>query len=128
MGDLMDMPGQPEVLPTLDELVALAKATHATGKGAHPACPHCGGRDATTIGQRIKELRTKQRLTQQRLADACGVTKSAVCQWEADVTDNIGLQAFLKLLTALATDFEYLAFGTGRPAPPAIQDKRAFRR
>lgn len=132
MGDLMDMPGAVEAPPTIPELIALAKANKARATLHGPACPHCGvpGQHPTisTLGERMKELRLRAGLTQQRLADLCGVTKSAVSQWEAGVTDNIGLQAFLKMLSALHTDFEYLAFGKAAPASAAVQNQRLKRR
>lgn len=128
MGDIMEMPGDAQGPLTLDELVAIAKTNQAKGKTAKAggACPHCGGAAHITssMGQRIKELRIAGNLTQQKLADACNVTKSSVSQWEAGTTDNIGLQSFLKLVAALHTDFEYLAFGTGAPPAAPVQNKR----
>ena len=39
---------------------------------------------ATDLSQRIKQARRQAGLTQKRLADHCGVSKSAVAQWEAE--------------------------------------------
>lgn len=80
------------------------------GRGSHVES------DATTMGERIKELRLEQGLSLDALALYCGVSKAAIHLWEAG-QENIGLQAFLKLLTALDTNFEYLVFGT----PPATR-------
>lgn len=111
VGDLMEMPGEASAAPlTMEEVKALALANHAIATG--------------TIGARIKDLRGRAGLSQQALSDACGVSKAAVSNWEADVTDNMGLQPFLKLLVALHTNFEYLAFGRGLPPRPTIQNKR----
>lgn len=107
----MEMPGDAAAPLTIEEIKQLATANHAIASG--------------TIGHRIKDLRTRAKLSQQELADACDVSKAAVSNWEAGVTDNMGLQPFLKLLIALKTDFEYLAFGRGRaPAPAPLQNKR----
>jgi|APIni6443716594_1056825.scaffolds.fasta_scaffold546832_3 transcriptional regulator with XRE-family HTH domain len=70
-----------------------------------------------TMGDRIRALRRARGLTQAELAKLCGVTKSAVSQWEAGSTANIKLQALLALLAALHTDVPYLLYGPDRAAP-----------
>lgn len=35
------------------------------------------------VGQQIRQLREKKKMTQQEVADALGVTKTAVCNWES---------------------------------------------
>ena len=69
------------------------------------------------MGDRIKQLRVARGMTQEQLGAVCGVTKSAVCQWEIGSTANIKLQAFLKLCEALQTDPQYLIWGPQRAAP-----------
>ena len=71
-----------------------------------------------TMGDRIKTLREARKHTQESLAKAVGVTKSAVSQWEAGSTKNIKLETFLNLLRVLRTDHEYLVYGAER-APKA---------
>jgi len=71
-----------------------------------------------SMGDRIRQLRVARGLTQPELAEICGVTKSAVSQWEDGSTSDIKLIPFLKLLDALKTDGRYLVYGEDRgPAP-----------
>lgn len=59
-------------------------------------------------------------MTQPQLAKLCGVTKSAVSQWEDGATANIKLEPFLRLCDALGTDPRYLVWGAERmPSPPS---------
>lgn len=69
-----------------------------------------------TMGQRIKRLRESRKWTQGYLADAVGVTVSAVSQWELDQTENVKLVPFLRLSKVLETDPHYLVFGVDRGA------------
>ena len=67
-----------------------------------------------TMGDRIRQLRQARGLTQREIAEACGVTPSAVSQWESNLIDNIKLQPFLSLLEVLGTDPQYLLWGAAR--------------
>jgi transcriptional regulator with XRE-family HTH domain len=73
------------------------------------------------MGDRIRKCRIVKGLTQEQLAKACRVTKSAVSQWESGTVANIRLQTFLRLLEALGTDAAYLIWGEAREPhrPPA---------
>lgn len=75
---------------------------------------------AQTMGERIRILREQKDLTQDKLGELVGVSKSAVSQWECGETRNIKLETFLKLLEALEIDFAYLLFGPRRRAPPEL--------
>jgi transcriptional regulator with XRE-family HTH domain len=79
-------------------------------KYAHPAIPYALAA-METMGDRIRTLREARKLTQDQLAKAVGVTKSAVSQWEGGSTKNIKLGTFLSLLGVLSTDYEYLVYG-----------------
>jgi len=67
-----------------------------------------------TIGDRIRTLRQARGMSQAELADYCGVTKSAVSQWESGTTANIRLQPLMRLVEALRTDHAFLIYGQHR--------------
>lgn len=64
-----------------------------------------------TMGERIRQRREGQGLTQAQLAKLVGVTKGAVSQWELGGTKNIKLVIFLKLIEVLHTTADYLVSG-----------------
>jgi transcriptional regulator with XRE-family HTH domain len=77
-----------------------------------------------TMAERIRALRIARGLSQQQLAEKCGVTKGAVSQWELALTENIKLPVFLALCEVLGTDPHYLVFGPDR-APGKASKKPA---
>lgn len=85
-------------------------------KDAGPGVRYAGYME--TMGERIRRLREAQNLTQTRLGELCGVSKSAVSQWEDGSTTDIKLKVFLALCDALRTDPHYLVYGPER-APEA---------
>jgi transcriptional regulator with XRE-family HTH domain len=68
-----------------------------------------------TVGARIRALRMAGGLTQEQLAAACGVSRSAVAQWETDragqLSGNIS-----RIATALAANVEFLLEGKRPPS------------
>ena len=57
------------------------------------------------IGQRIKDLRKKNDLTQEKLADFLGVTYQSVSKWECGVTmPDLALIVPLAKLLHVSTD------------------------
>jgi len=68
------------------------------------------------IGARIRDARQERGLTQEALAKAVGVSRSAVAQWETaragQVTANLG-----RIASALGTEVEWLMHGANRRAP-----------
>jgi transcriptional regulator with XRE-family HTH domain len=68
------------------------------------------GAPAETVGQRISALRKQRGMTQDGLALACGVSRSAVAQWETDragqLRDNI-----TRIAMALGASVEHLLHG-----------------
>jgi DNA-binding transcriptional regulator YiaG len=69
------------------------------------------------MGARIRRLREEQNLTIDQMAQACGVSKSAVCQWELGQSENIRLYPFTRLMRLLGVSHEYLLFGPDEEAP-----------
>lgn len=79
------------------------------------------------MGERIKRLREAKGLTQEELGRRCGVSKSAVSQWENGDTQNLRLTSLLKLLDVLGTDLRYLVYGADR-APHSPSSPSGARR
>ncbi len=79
-----------------------------------------------TVGARIRAFRQALGLTQDQLAASCGVSRSAVAQWETDragqLRDNI-----TRIADALATTVEYLLQGE-RPQSDVTGDELALLR
>jgi transcriptional regulator with XRE-family HTH domain len=69
-----------------------------------------------SVGTRIRALRRARGLTQDDLATACGVTRSAVAQWETDragqLRGNIS-----RIAEALDASVEHILHGATPPAP-----------
>ena len=63
-----------------------------------------------SIGERIAELREKENMSQEELAEALEVTRQAVSKWENDLScpDTLNL---IRLAEVLDSDVEYLATG-----------------
>lgn len=77
-----------------------------------------------SMGERIRRLREAQNLTQSRLGELVGVSKSAVSQWEDGSTANIKLTVFLTLCDVLRTDPHYLVYGPDRAPESAAATGR----
>ena len=67
--------------------------------------------DAVSFAKRLQEARAKSGITQQQLADACGLTKGAVSAWENGVTDGILAENLFCVADALHIDPRWLAVG-----------------
>ena len=81
------------------------------------------------IGARIRTAREEQGWTQDQLAEAVGVSRSAVAQWETgragQVTTNL-----TRVAAALGVGVEHLMYGRGKLAPrePNTSDELAILR
>ena len=71
--------------------------------------------DPVTFAKRLQEARAKAGITQQQLADACGLTKGAVSAWENAVTDGILAENLFCVADALHVDPRWLAVGESSP-------------
>lgn len=71
------------------------------------------------LGKRITEMREAKNLSKEQLAEAVGVTRAAVWQWEHGTIANIKLPTFFLLSDILDVDPRWLALGhSDRIAPP----------
>lgn len=81
-----------------------------------------------TRGSRIKYLRRSKGLTQQQLADAIGVTKGLVSQWENNQIGSIGHENWMALLEVLGASAEFLEHGADQPRLPTGLAARKWRK
>lgn len=61
-----------------------------------------------TIGERLKDLRVERRLTLEQLADAVGISRSALGKYEADDGMDISPYSFMKLADFYGVSADYL--------------------
>jgi transcriptional regulator with XRE-family HTH domain len=73
--------------------------------------------DPVTFAKRLKDARAAAGLTQQQIADACGLTKGAVSAWEQGVTDSILAENLFCVADALRVDPRWLATGVESDVP-----------
>ena len=69
-----------------------------------------------SVGQRITQLRTDRKMSQNQLAQAMGVSRQAVSKWENSLATPDATKMIL-LADVLDTDLEYLT--TGRQVVPS---------
>ena len=77
--------------------------------------------DMLAIGKRIKALRRSRGWTQDQLAEAVGVTRSAVAQWE---TGRAGFEARVRLI-AKVFDVPVRELQSGQPSEPPLRPREA---
>lgn len=64
-----------------------------------------------TIGDRIKQARLEQKLTQQQLAQKCGVKRAAVSQWENGESKSPTAENVMLIAKALGRSQKWLITG-----------------
>ena len=67
--------------------------------------------DMATVGGRIAAARATKGLTQEKLAERIGVTKSAISQWERGGIEKLTAANMLKLAKTLEASAEWLWYG-----------------
>lgn len=75
-----------------------------------------------TLAERIRMARRKARLTQQSLADALQVNRSAVSNWEAKGGSSPSGRNMRQLVEACHVAYEWLATGRGEMLLPGPAD------
>jgi transcriptional regulator with XRE-family HTH domain len=68
-----------------------------------------------TVGERIREIREKRGMTQDKLAEAAGLSKSFLSEVENDKS-NISSQILLRIANELGASMDYLLDGTVKEA------------
>ena len=63
-----------------------------------------------TVGQRLKRLRMKKRLTQEELGDMLGITKGAIQKYESGKIKNFKVETVRKLSTIFDIPPAYFIF------------------
>jgi transcriptional regulator with XRE-family HTH domain len=79
-----------------------------------------------TVGTRIRALRLDRGMTQDQLAAACDVSRSAVAQWETDRAGQLRGN-ITRIADALATTVEHVLQGE-RPSAQITGDELALLR
>ncbi len=79
-----------------------------------------------TVGARIRALRLDRGMTQDQLAVACDVSRSAVAQWETDRAGQLRGN-ITRIADALATTVEHILQGE-RPSAQITGDELALLR
>jgi transcriptional regulator with XRE-family HTH domain len=79
-----------------------------------------------SVGRRIQLLRRAQKLTQDALAASCGVSRSAVAQWETDRAGQLR-ENITRIADALGTSAEYLLHGQANAAGDELALIRLYR-
>ncbi|MDR3537359.1 MAG: helix-turn-helix transcriptional regulator [Acetobacteraceae bacterium] len=75
--------------------------------------------DPAQIGARIRDVRREKGMTQDQLATAIGVSRSAVAQWETgragQITGNL-----TRIASTLDVGVEYLMYGEDKRSPSHV--------
>ncbi len=75
--------------------------------------------DAMAFADRLKLSRKAAGVTQQQLAEACGLTTAAVSKWEQGLTDSVLAANLYCVADFLRVDPRWLATGDGGPVKPS---------
>ena len=80
-----------------------------------------------TIGEKIKQLRIKNKLSQEALATALNTTKQAIYKYESGIVTNIPMDKITVLASVLETTPAHLmGWDEETPAPELSEGERAW--
>ena len=74
--------------------------------------------DPVTFAKRLKDARSAAKLTQQQLADACGISDRTVSAWETGTAQGVLADHLFCVADRLGVDARWLA--TGEAKAPAV--------
>ena len=77
------------------------------------------------LANRIRRARAGARLTQAQLAEAVGVQRSAVAQWELAKGTRPRVEHMMEVAIRTGVNFEWLATGRGSSHPDVAQSAEA---
>lgn len=79
------------------------------------------------LGERVRELRTRQGLNQKQLAEKAGITQATISRIENGLVNQLKSEALKRLAVALSTTVDYLIGKTAKPTPDEViaADKKA---
>lgn len=78
-----------------------------------------------TIGQRLRELRIKKKMTAIELSQQMSVDKSTISKWESD-NRSPDAESLKKLAEVLNVSTDYLLGKTDDPRPFPVEDTRSI--
>lgn len=73
-----------------------------------------------TFGQRLRRIRTEQRVGSEALAKAVGISGAAIRRMETGATKQARLDVAILLAEALGVTPRYLTFGDAGPIVPKL--------
>lgn len=65
----------------------------------------------THIGDNIKRIRKQSNISQQELAERCGISKSQISRLESGEQENPQIQTIVAIATALSSSLEDVVYG-----------------
>ena len=84
-----------------------------------------GGEAMNAVGKNLKQLRQREKLTQDALAERLHVTRQAVSSWETGKTQP-DIETLTALAEALHADVRELIYGPGRIERPYARFQRRY--
>lgn len=73
-----------------------------------------------SLGEKVKELRSKKDMNQKKLADASGITQATISRIESGHVQELKSEALKRLAEALGSTVDYLVDKTNKLTPNDI--------